>query len=59
MKKLLIILGSFGVGFALNTETGKKLRTWAFQKAQEQIKGLSSRIDEVTSCSQPSNSEAE
>ena len=48
MKKTLIILGSVGVGYMLNTETSKKLITWALGKAQDQINNLVSKVNEVT-----------
>ena len=50
MKKLIIgiLLGGL-VGYALNTKSGKKLVTWARDKAQDQLNNLSDKIDEVTS----------
>lgn len=50
MKKL-IIGGLFGgvFGYALNTETGKKLVTWVREKTQDQINNLVNKVNEVTS----------
>ena len=48
MKNLLLIIGSIGLGYSLNTETGKKLRTWAVSKVQDQINNLVGKINEVT-----------
>lgn len=48
MKNLLIILGSVSLGYALNTETGKQVRKWVIQKAQNQIDNLVGKINEVT-----------
>ena len=50
MKKL-IIGGLFGgvLGYALNTETGKKLVTWVREKTQDQINNLANKVNEVTS----------
>ena len=50
MKKIIsgFILGAV-VGYWFNTESGKKLATWAKSKAQEQIKNLGNKVDKITS----------
>lgn len=56
MKKALLVIGGMMLGYALNTETGKNVRTWAMAKAQEQVNNFIGKINEVTSDS-PSSKE--
>lgn len=54
MKKSIIFFTGAFLGYAVNTETGKKLCNWVYSKTQEQINVLIGKINEVTETDSPS-----
>ena len=54
MKTFVALLAGFGLGYGLNTKTGKNFVTWGVSKIQNQVNSLVGKINEVTSSDSPS-----